>query len=75
METKVKKIMAEILEVREAEINSATSLEELGADSLDVIEIIFGIEREFNIDISDEDADNLRTLGDIVKYLEGKINR
>ena len=49
----------------------ASLMEDLGADSLDMIEFVMAIEEEFGVDIADEDAEKWRTVGDIVRYLEG----
>jgi acyl carrier protein len=48
-------------------------MEDLGADSLDTVELVMEFEKEFNIDIPDEDAEKLRTVGDALQYLESKV--
>ncbi len=48
----------------------ASFIEDLGADSIDIVELIMALEEEFGITISDEDAQNIRTVGDAVKYIE-----
>ena len=48
-------------------------MDELGADSLDTVELIMAFEEEFDIEIPDEDAENIRTVGDVLKYLEDKL--
>jgi acyl carrier protein len=48
-------------------------MEDLGADSLDTVELVMEFEKEFNIDIPDEDAEKLRTVGDALDYLKGKV--
>ncbi len=50
-------------------------IEDLTADSLDIIELIMAIEEKFNIEIPDEDAEEMETVDDVVKYIAGKINR
>ncbi len=68
---KVKKIVTEKLGVPEAEVTEEASfINDLGADSLDVVEFIMEVEKEFDITISDEDATKLATVGDAVKYIE-----
>lgn len=68
---KVKKIVTEKLGVPEAEVTEGASfINDLGADSLDVVEFIMEVEKEFDITISDEDATKLVTVGDAVKYIE-----
>jgi acyl carrier protein len=51
----------------------ASFIEDLGADSLDIVELVMEFEKEFNIDIPDEDAEKLRTVGDAIGYLNTKI--
>ena len=53
--------------------NEASFIEDLGADSLDIVELVMEFEKEFNIDIPDEDAEKLRTVGDALAYLNGKV--
>ena len=52
---------------------NTTFIEDIGADSLDIVELVMEFEKEFNIDIPDEDAEKLRTVGDAVSYLEAKV--
>ena len=74
VEEKVKKIIAEQLGVEEDEVvPEASFVEDLGADSLDTVELVMALEEEFDIEIPDEDAEKLNTVGDAVKYLEDKI--
>src|SRR5829696_5035875 len=71
---KVKDIIEKELGVeREKLTNEASFIEELGADSLDIVELVMEFEKEFNIDIPDEDAEKLRTVGDAIGYLNQKI--
>ena len=71
---KVKDIIEKELGVeREKLTNEASFIEDLGADSLDIVELVMEFEKEFNIDIPDKDAENLRTVGDAIKYLDSKI--
>ncbi len=68
---KVQKILSEQLDVPAESITVDTNLvDDLGADSLDVVELIMSVEDEFGISISDEDAANLPTVGKIVEYIE-----
>jgi len=67
---KVKKIIAEQLDVSEADIvPSASFVDDLGADSLDQVELIMAMEEEFNISIPDEDAEKITTVKDAVDYI------
>ena len=70
---KVKAILAEQFDVEEDKITVDTDLQEdLGADSLDVVDLVMSIEENFDIEIPDEDVENIKTVGDIVKYIESK---
>ena len=57
---------------REKLTDDASFIEDLGADSLDIVELVMEFEKEFNIDIPDEDAEKLRTVGDAINYLRQK---
>jgi acyl carrier protein len=71
---KVKDIIEKELGVEREKLTSEASfIEDLGADSLDIVELVMEFEKEFNIDIPDEDAEKLRTVGDATKYLNEKI--
>ena len=71
---KVKDIIEKELGVeREKLTGEASFIEDLGADSLDIVELVMEFEKEFNIDIPDEDAEKLRTVGDAIGYLNTKI--
>ncbi len=59
---------------REKLTDEASFIEDLGADSLDIVELVMEFEKEFNIDIPDEDAEKLRTVGDAVAYLNQKVS-
>ncbi len=66
-------VLADKLSKDEAEIKPESNIkEDLGADSLDMVEVIMGLEDEFNIEISEEDAAKISTVAEIVKYLEEK---
>lgn len=68
---KVKKIVADKLGVAEEKIvESAAFVNDLGADSLDVVEFVMEVEKQFNITIPDEEAAKLETVGDAVKYID-----
>ncbi len=72
---KVKEIIAEQLNIDEDRVSLDTHLmKDLEADSLDAVEIIMAIEDEFDIEIPDEEAEAFQSVGDIVKYVEGKSN-
>jgi len=71
LEGKVKEIIAEQLGIAEDEIQPDCSfVEDLGADSLDILELIMAFEEEFEIEISDEEAEKLETFSDLVHFLE-----
>ena len=68
---KVKSIIAERLSIDESKINESSSfIEDLGADSLDTVELIMQLEEAFDMQIPDEDAEKLATVGDALKYIE-----
>lgn len=68
---KVKKIIVERLGVNEADVTmEATFKEDLGADSLDIVELVMDLEDEFDMEISDEDAEKISTVGDAVHYID-----
>lgn len=70
---KVRKVTMEQLGVKEEEVKPESSFEEdLGADSLDVVELVMGLEEEFGIDIPDEEANNIKTVQQAVDYITQK---
>lgn len=72
---KVKSIIAEQLGVKPEEVTPAASfIDDLGADSLDTVELVMALEEEFGIEIPDEDAEKMTTVGDAIKYIEEKAN-
>ncbi|MBI2072226.1 MAG: acyl carrier protein [Gemmatimonadetes bacterium] len=76
LEEKVKDIIVEELGVeREKLTNDASFMEDLGADSLDTVELVMAFEKEFDVDIPDEEAEKLRTVGDALKYLHDKMGK
>ena len=69
---RVKKIVVEQLGVEADEVQmTSTFVDDLGADSLDIVELIMAFEEEFNIEIPDEKAEKIKTVEDVVKYIEG----
>ena len=71
---RLKEIITDRLDVEEDQIvPEATFVEDLGADSLDIVELIMGIEEEFDIEIPDEDAEKLTSVGEAMNYTRGKI--
>ena len=68
---KLQEIIADVLNVDPNEVTMETTFaDDLGADSLDVFQIIMGIEEEFDIEISNEDAEKIATVGDAINYIE-----
>ena len=68
---KVRKILSEQFSVDESSITANTNIaEDLGADSLDVVDILMSIEDEFEIEVPDEEVDNIRTVGELVNYIK-----
>lgn len=73
VEEKVKDIIVEQLGVNpEQVVSSASFIEDLGADSLDTVELVMAFEEEFNVEVPDEDAEKLQSVADVVKYIEEK---
>ncbi|WP_227766716.1 acyl carrier protein [Zhaonella formicivorans] len=72
---KIKGIVVDQLGVEEDEVSMDTSFEDLNADSLDVVELIMALEEEFGLEIPDEDAEKLTTVGAAVNYVKDKLNK
>lgn len=73
IEKKVKEIVMEKLQVTSGAITeNASFIDDLGADSLDTVELVMDFEEKFGVEIPDEDAEKIRTVGDAIKYLEEK---
>lgn len=73
---KVRDIVVEELSVDAAEVSpESTFVEDLGADSLDVVELVMRFEEEFDVEIPDEDAEKITTVGDAVRYIESKVDK
>ncbi|MFN7064600.1 MAG: acyl carrier protein [Aquificaceae bacterium] len=71
---RIREIIADQLGVEVEKLNpDAKFVEDLGADSLDVVELIMAFEEEFGIEIPDEDAEKIRTVGDVIDYLKEKV--
>jgi acyl carrier protein len=70
IEAKVKSIIADQLGVGEDEIKPESSfIEDLGADSLDIVELVMAMEEEFEVEIPDEEAENIKSVGDAINYI------
>ena len=73
VEEKIKSIISEQLGVKTEEVTpKASFIDDLGADSLDTVELIMALEEEFSVEIPDEDAEKMTTVGDAIKYIEEK---
>ena len=73
---KIKKIIVEVLNVEESDVTmEATFVDDLGAASLDVFQIIMGLEEEFDIEIPNEEAEKIVTVGDAVEQIKNSVNQ
>ena len=73
--SKVKKIVADHLGIEEGKVQDDSSfIDDLGADSLDTVELVMAFEEEFGAEISDSQAEKILTVGDAIKFIEGKAN-
>ena len=71
---KVKKIIVDQLDVEEDKVTEAASItDDLGADSLDVVDLVMSFEEEFDIEVPDDQVEKIKTVGDIVKFIEEKV--
>ena len=71
---KVKKMVSDHLGVDESKVTDESSfIDDLGADSLDTVELVMAFEEEFGSEISDSDAEKILTVGDAIKFIEGKV--
>jgi len=71
---RVKKVVVEQLGVKDEEVvDTASFTDDLGADSLDIVELVMAFEEEFGIDIPDDDVTNLKSVSDAVKYIQSKL--
>ena len=71
IEERVKKIVAEQLGAKEEDVTKdASFVDDLGADSLDTVELVMALEEEFGQEIPDEEAEKLQSVGDVIKYIE-----
>ncbi len=75
VEEKVKNIIAEQLGVEAESITpDASFIDDLGADSLDIVELVMTMEEEFDLEIPDEDAEKIKTVNDVINYIKAKVN-
>ena len=75
-EERVRTIICDQLAVEPEKVKPASSfIEDLGADSLDTVELVMAFEEEFSVEVPDEDAEKLQSVGDVVKYIEDKKSK
>jgi len=73
---KVKDIIVEQLGVNPEQVtDEASFIEDLGADSLDIVELVMAFEEEFGVEVPDEDAEKLQKVGDVIKYIEERSSK
>ena len=71
---KVKDILVDQLDCEEDKVTMEASItDDLGADSLDLVDLVMSLEEEFDVEIPDDQVENIKTVGDIVKYIEDKV--
>jgi acyl carrier protein len=73
VESKIKQIIVDQLEVGLEKLNMDTTFEDIDADSLDIVELVMALEEEFDLEISDQEIENIKTIGDVVRYIESKV--
>lgn len=71
---KIKSIISDKLGINENEVTMDTTFEDLGADSLDIVELIMAIEEEYDIQVSDEEAEKAQSVGDVVNYIRTLVD-
>jgi len=76
IEKRVKEIIVEQLGVNESEVTpEAKFVDDLGADSLDLVELVMALEEEYNIEITDEEAEKIQTVGDAIEYIQAHVTQ
>jgi acyl carrier protein len=71
---KVRSLISEQLDIDEDKITLETTFEDIDADSLDVVELVMALEEEFDLEIADEAVENIKTVADVVNYIEENIS-
>ena len=75
-DNRVKEIIVEQLGVNESEVTpEAKFVDDLGADSLDLVELVMALEEEYNMEITDEDAEKIQTVGDAIEYIKSHMSQ
>lgn len=71
---KVRDILSEQLDVDEEKVTMEANItDDLGADSLDIVDLVMSLEEEFDVEVPDEEVENIKTVGDIVKFIESHV--
>jgi len=70
---KIKSVIADQLEIEIDKLTMETTFEEIDADSLDIVELVMTLEEEFDLEISDEEIENIKSVGDVAKYIEESV--
>ena len=74
VEESVKQIVTRIVRKTEADFGTETTFKDLEADSLDIVQIMVALEDQYDIEIADEDLQDVKNMGEFIKYIEGKVN-
>ncbi len=70
---KIRGIISDQLDIEIEKISSETTFEEIDADSLDLVELVMALEEEFEIEISDEEIEKIKSVGDVVNYIDSRL--
>lgn len=73
VESKIKGIISDQLEISVDRLSLETTFEDIDADSLDIVELVMALEEEFDLEISDQEIENIKSVGDVVRFIESQV--